>query len=65
MIYMASAIQRWKLQGLDLAFAFLQTELTAADNQLYTYGRRNFAKLWEPQKTTSMAQLPGALALVE
>ena len=38
MIYMASAIHQWKLQGLDLASAFLQTEPTAADNQLYTYG---------------------------
>ena len=38
MIYLASVVHQWRLTGLDLATAFLQTMPTEADDQLYTTG---------------------------
>ena len=37
-MYMASVLHQWPLEGLDLATAFLQTMPTEADDQLYTFG---------------------------
>ena len=38
LIYTASALHQWELQGLDLATAFRQTMPTEADDKLYTTG---------------------------
>ena len=38
LIYTASTLHQWELQGLDLATAFLQTMPTEADDKLYTTG---------------------------
>ena len=37
-IYMVSTFYQWRLTGLDLASAFLQTTPTEADARLWTYG---------------------------
>ena len=38
LLYLMAAPKQWKLEGLDLATAFLQTQPTAADEQLWTSG---------------------------
>ena len=38
LLYLLSAQNQWALEGLDLATAFLQTEATAADENLFTTG---------------------------
>ena len=38
LLYMASVIHQWPLEGLDLATAFLQTMPTEADERLWTFG---------------------------
>jgi len=38
LIYTASTLQQWELQGLDLATALLQTTPTEADDKLFTTG---------------------------
>ena len=38
LLYLMAAQKQWRLEGLDLATAFLQTQPTAADEQLWTSG---------------------------
>ena len=38
LIYLVSVMNQWELEGLDLATAFLQTQPTEADSELWTSG---------------------------
>ena len=38
MLYLLAVTHQWRLQGLDLATAFLQTQPTEADERLWTSG---------------------------
>ena len=40
LIYLLSAMNQWELEGLDLATAFLQTQPTEADAEIWTTGVR-------------------------
>ena len=40
LIYPLSAMNQWELEGLDLAIAFLQTQPTEADAEIWTTGVR-------------------------